>query len=250
MARPRMDDVEKRQQVNVRLLPAHREKLSRMAEAAGRPLATEAEAIIATHLARIEATTPQTRKLTSFIETKIAELQDRMKGRWHKSVPAWASVSEMLAHVLDNERPDRADEDEAVQQARKQIREVEKIRIVFVEALAGLGVAVNQDPRLGNPLGARRFTPNPIPRQGSSREWEKASVEAMPDRSTRVRAAAIFDDLIRADAEVDAARDTYAEAMGPYWEAEDSGRRAGRAALGLPASGLAVFLPDPKPRIL
>lgn len=231
MGRPRKSDEEKRVQMNIRLLPADRDKLAQLAEAAKRPLAAYAEAVLVGHLRRMESTSLETRRLTDLIETKIAELEKQAKGRWHVTLKAWAAVSQMLTHVLEADRPERVSDDEFVTEAFNLQRDAEQARRAIVEKLADLGVAVNEDPKPRKLLGTENYRGLfGRVRQGSSREWEVASIRAIPDEEVRGIASSLFEDLLAADEAVNDADDRFTEALKPYIEAEQEGRLLGRAA--------------------
>lgn len=242
MGRPPKSASEKRQQVNIRLLPADKDMLQQIATDTSRPLSSVAEGIIADHLARLRITSPETRELTALVEQKIGELEVSAKGKWWKNLTPWAAVSEMLAHVVDGRRPEHYTDDEAVTEARSDKLDAERTRGQIVRKLADLGVAVNRDPRPIGLLGALRFGMfGTKSNRSSSREWELASIKAIPDQLLAHRALDTFEKLMEADSAVEAANAKLQSAIEPFLEAEQDGRRLGRRSV-VQSSAVAQFL--------
>lgn len=233
---------EKRIQVNVRLLTADRDKLQAMADESEKPLATAAENILAKHLAR----RMETNDLLDRIATQIEELEGKAKGQWQKNLMAWAAVAEMLTRVLNDDRPERIGDDEAVIEIRARLEPAERRRSAIIQLLSERGISVKRDPRPEPLLGMR-------PRRGifgnalagrpppSPRTWEKAAINALPaeteaDEKAKADAQWLFEELLKADEAVAALETEEAEAMRPYIEAEQAGRLLAR-----PQSALAQY---------
>lgn len=226
MARPKKPNEEKRVQVNVRLLPSDKDRLEVMAGESGKPLAAEAEAIIAQHLRR----SAETNALLLHIGEQIVELEKRTLGKWHKNLTAWAAVSEMLAHIIDDNRPERISDDDVVMEVRERLQTSEARRLLSIQKLSDLGISVKVDPRplplLGASQGRRglfgkiRATPPP-----SSRNWEKAAINAMPEGDDKNEAQKLFSEILKLDQVIADIEDEEDEAMRPYIEAEQAGRR-------------------------
>jgi len=240
MGRPRKNPEEKRVQLNIRLFPADRDKLAALAEAADKPLATYAERLIVGHLERWERTSKETRKLTSVIEEAIPALESKAKGKWPKNLRAWAAVAQMLAHIIDSDRPERGLDDEVVTEAFNVQMEANRSRKAIVAELANLGVAVNEDPKPRGLLGVEKFGGlfGQATRRGNSREWERASIDAIPDEQLKAQAGDAFAKLLVADQAVTLADDKFREALQPYIEAEQEGRQIGRDAFPDPLAQL------------
>jgi hypothetical protein len=228
--RPPKKADEKRIQVNVRLLTADRESLQILADESGKPVATEAENILAKHLTRRK----ETNELLDRIAVRIEELEVKAQGKWHKNLMAWAAVAEMLTRVLNEDRPERIADDEAVAEVRERLWKAERRRDAIIQLLSDRGISVKRDPRPEPLLGmrARRgilsnaFTGKPPP---SPRTWEKAAIDALPteteaDENTKADAQWLFDQLAMADAAVAAEEAEEAEALRPYVNAEQAGR--------------------------
>lgn len=234
MGRPPKSADEKRVQVNIRLLVADRERLQSLADESGKPVATEAENILAKHLARRK----ETNELLDRVAAQIDELEAKAKGQWQKNLMAWAAVAEMLTRVLNDNRPERIADDEAVIEVRKKLEPAERQRYVLIKLLSDRGISVKRDPRPEPLLGmrARRglfgnaLAGKPPP---SPRTWEKAAIDALPadteaDEKTKAEAQWLFDELLKADDSVAALEAEEAEAMRPYIEAEQAGRLLAR----------------------
>lgn len=232
MGRPPKPINEKRVQLNIRLNPADRDRLSQLAASAGKPVATYAESVLVAHLDRIESTTPETRSLIALAEQKIGEMETQTKGRWHKNLKAWAAVAQMLSHILENDRPERPNDDEVVNEAFSQQVDAVRQRQAIVEKLADLGFAVNADPNPKKMLGVESYGGlfGASPRRGSSRTWERASIDAIEDNELRAKAKVLFAELEEADGLVAQAEERFRVSLQPYIEAEQEGRQIGRAA--------------------
>ena len=247
MGRPPKSPDEKRVQVNIRLLAADRAKLQTLADESERPLASEAENILAKHLSR----RPETNELLDRIANEVSRLEAAMgpkwdkekkadaQANWTKNLTAWAAVSEMLAHVADDDRPQRISDDEDVIEIRKRLDEHQRIRNVTIHLLAERGISVKVDPRptplLGQSMrrglfGSKKTNPP------SPREWERAAIAAMPEGGEKEAATILFEYLLKQDDAVAGIELEEAEAMRPYFEAEQTGRQMVRppnALLGL-----------------
>lgn len=234
MGRPPKSADEKRVQVNVRLLVTDKERLESLAVESGKPVATEAENILAKHLARRK----ETNELLDRIAAQIEELEAKAHGKWHKNLMAWAAVAEMLTGILYENRPERIADDEAVVEIRKKLEPAERRRYALIQLLSERGISVKRDPRPEPLLGmrARRgifgnaLAGKPPP---SPRTWEKAAIDALPaetedDEKTRAEAQWLFEELLKADEAVAALETEEAEAMRPYIEAEQAGRLLAR----------------------
>ena len=236
MGRPPKSLVAKRVQVNIRLLTADRARLQSLAEESEKPLASQAEIILAKHLSR----RPETNELLDRIANEISRLEaalglkwDKEKKEddqvnWTKNLTAWAAVSEMLAHVADDVRPQRINEDEGVIEIRKRLEMQQRIRYVVIQFLAEQGVSVKDDPRPAPLLGGssrRGLFGSNHPKRPSPREWEKAAIAAMPEGGEKNKSFLLFDELLKSDDIIAAIELEEAEAMRPYIEAEQAGRR-------------------------
>lgn len=234
--RPPKRAEEKRIQVNVRLLTADRERLQRLADESGKPLASEAEIIMAKHLSR----RPETTALLDRIANEVSRLEAALGPKWDKeekadvqvnwtkNLTAWAAVSEMLAHVAENDRPQRIHEDENVIEIRKRLETQERIRYVTIQLLAERGVSVKVDPRPAPLLGQslrRGLFGSATAKRPSPREWEKAAIAAMPEGCEKEASTYLFDELLKLDDVIARIELEQAEAMRPYIEAEQAGRQ-------------------------
>jgi hypothetical protein len=184
---------------------------------------------------------PQTDALLKLIVEEIEQLEVAAKGKWHNNLTAWAAVSEMLAHVLDLRRPpkDNPFSDEVVIAAEDKSIAAREARRAIVDELDSTGLSVKEDPRPKISLGQRRSgTLGSGGPELLSREWEKAALHALPEPE-RAKATPLFEALRSADAEVDHAFAEWVQAMRPYWEAEEQGRRIARTHLTKNAKTLA-----------
>jgi len=223
MGRPPKKPEDKRVQVNIRLLAKDRDRLQEIANESEKPLATEAENILAAYLNR----SPETNALLDRIASEIERLEAFAKGRWHKNLMAWAAVSEMLSKIVEDDRPERIADDEAVQEIRARMKPVEDLRYAIVSLLAREGVSVKVDPRPEPYLGDRRRGIFGLRPQQSipSRVWERAAIEAMPDGLTKDKCLGLFEILESKDREIAEMELAESAAMQPYIEAEQAGRR-------------------------
>lgn len=244
--RPPKAPQDKRIQVNIRLLVKDRDRLQDLANQSGKPLASEGETILANYLSRRD----QTNLLLDRIGLEIERLESLAHGKWHKNLMAWAAVSEMLARVLDEYRPERIADDEVVQEIRGRLEVAEKTRFAAVELLAQRGISVKLDPRPEPVLGTRRrgifgaFLPKPQ----SPRQWERAAIDAMPDGIQKQECDFLFSEVLKQDALIEQIEREEDAAILPYIQAEQAGRR-----LVTPPNALLKYLPglhveDPKNR--
>lgn len=229
MARRQLADDEKRKQVAVRLSPQARERIARLAVANGTSVGAEVEQLALDQLAYLEETDEQTRALIAKIADKIAEMQKLAKGRWYKNLTAWAAVSQALSGILDSERPEKPSDDEFVAAVQSRRMEAISARSLIVLRLSELGFAVQLDPRptplLGSPRRLGMFGQTTA--GGTSRTWEQSAIDAIPDEDHRKTVQQVFDQLRSADAKIEDLDKEWAEAMAPFWKAEQEGRKLG-----------------------
>jgi hypothetical protein len=222
-----MADEDKRKQVAVRLGPKERERFQALADERASSVGAEVERLALERLAYLDRVDPETQRLFDTILERIERLQTlASKRKWHKSLTAWSAVSEMLAHVIDDARPGDPNDDEFVGPANE--RHVSAIirRQDLVHKLGDLGFAVREDPKQPTLMGAFRGLLDPSAYdQTSSRTWEKAAIDALPGGEMKDKVQALFDELLAADEEVDAAKDEWAKAMTFFWGDEQKGRR-------------------------
>ncbi|MFD1767973.1 hypothetical protein ACFSAG_14090 [Sphingorhabdus buctiana] len=195
-----------------------------MATDSGRPLASEAESILAKHLSRRK----ETNALLDRIADRIAELEEQAHGKWHKNLKAWAAVSEMLARVIEDDKPEKVKDDEVVQEVRDRLNEHERLRLTAVALLANLGVSIRVDPKPAPLLGykhRRGIFGRSQPEPQSSRLWEQAAINAMPDGKAKEECQDLFSSVLKLDAAINQLEAEEAEAMRPLIEAEQEGRR-------------------------
>ncbi|HMU20666.1 MAG TPA: hypothetical protein PKC48_00170 [Sphingorhabdus sp.] len=222
--RPPKSADERRIQVNVRLLVADRERLQTLATDSGRPLASEAESILAKHLSRRK----ETNALLDRIATAIADLEEKAQGKWHKNLKAWAAVSEMLARVIEDDKPEKVKDDEIVQEVRGRINKHERLRLTAVALLANLGVSIRVDPKPAPLLGynhQRGMFGRGRPEPQSSRLWEQAAINAMPNGEAKEECQDLFNSVLKLDEIISQLEAEEVEAMRPLIEAEQEGRR-------------------------
>lgn len=231
MVRPAIPDEAKRKQVGVRLSPRDRERIAKLADEHGNSLGAEVEQLALDQLAYLEGVPKETRELLERIAAKIAEMEDAAKGRWFKNLKAWAAVSQALQTIIDQDRPERAFDDEFFRSAMDTTHRLEGERREAVASLARIGVAVNEEPNLPRLLGEMRHRGifgNALARPTrSSRDWERAAVEAMPDGDDKQAARMLFGHLCELDVQIAAAHEDEMEKFRPYFEAEEEGRRIG-----------------------
>lgn len=255
MGRPPKSPDEKRVQVNIRLLTADRARLQSLADESEKPLASEAEIILAKHLSR----RPETNELLDRIANEISRLEAALGPKWDKekkadvqvnwtkNLTAWAAVSEMLAHVADDVRPQRIYEDEGVIEIRKRLEMHQRIRYVVIQFLAEQGVSVKDDPRPAPLLGGssrRGLFGSNQPKRPSPREWEKAAIAAMPEGGDKELSSGLFDELLKSDDVIAAIESEETDAIRPYIEAEQAGRRMVR-----PLNAFAAYAMRPGLRV-
>jgi hypothetical protein len=224
MGRPPKSAEEKRVQVNIRLLAADKMKLEALASESEKPLATEAESILAKHLSRRK----EVNHLLDKIADQIATLEELAKGQFHKNLKAWAAVSEMLSRVIEDDNPEKLKDDEIVQDVRAQIMKYEDLRRTGVALLAGHGISVRVDPRPSPLLGynvRRGLFGSKRQDHQSSRLWEQAAINAMPDDEQKEECQDLFNTVVRLDEEIAKLEAEEADAMRPLIEAEQEGRR-------------------------
>lgn len=228
MGRKQLTDDQKRKQIAVRLSPRDRGRIATLAETKGNSLGSEVEQLALDQLAYLEGVPQETRDLLDRIASQLADIERETKGRWFKNLSAWSAASEALSHILDDERPEKPVDDDLVVEALDALKSVERERNELVAELSSMGFAVRADPRPQGLLGAQRHGLFGGTSLLSSRNWERAALEAMPEGSLRERVAAKFEKLCTVDDEMEQARTRWAEAMQPYWEAEELGRQVAR----------------------
>ena len=235
--RPPKGADERRIQVNVRLLVADRDRLQSLAAESARPLASEAESILAKHLARSD----ETNALLDRIALNIRDLELRAQGKWHKNLKAWAAVSEMLGQVADIDRPESLLDDEIIAAVKQQLRSAEEFRLMIISKLSDHGISVKLDPRPEPLLGRHRLRGifGNSENARSPRLWERAAIEAMPEDSIKSEAVELFEMLCDCDERIAKFERDLDDAIRPYIEAEQAGRR-----LAKPCDDLLVPLPN------
>ncbi len=221
--RPPKSGDEKRIQVNVRLRVKDRDKLQELATISGKPAAAEAEKILAKSLSRSK----ETNELLDKIADEIEALELKGRGKWHKNLLPWAAVSEMLAKVLDDYRPERISDDEIVQEIRERLVIAERMRFVAISFLDKRGISVKTDPRPEPMLGLRRrgLFGALQPKPQSPRTWERAAIEAIPDQELKQECLFFFSEVEKQDNIIEAIEAEETAAIMPYLEAEQAGRR-------------------------
>lgn len=236
MGRPPKKPEDKRVQVNIRLLAKDRDRLQEIANESAKPLATEAENILAAYLNRSD----ETNALLDKIASEIERLEALAKGRWHKNLMAWAAVSEMLSKIVEDDRPERIADDEVIEEIRARLRDEEEVRYRVVALLAQRGVSVKVDPRPEPYLGDRRrgLFGQRGPQKASPRTWERAAIEAMPEDEVKRECLHLFNVLEQKDQLIAGIEAEESIAMQPYIEAEQAGRR-----LVTPPNALLVYAP-------
>lgn len=228
MARQPLEKEQKRQQVAVRLSPDDREEIGKIAEARGTSVGAEVERLALERLRYLSRADAETQDLFDKALDRIEHLQRQAKGRWHKTLTAWSAVSEMLAHVLDDARPEDPNEDEVVAAAAAQQMAARAKRQEIVRKLGEIGFAVQEDPNQATLYGALRqggLLGSALRERVQSRSWERAAMDALPDHSMKSRVEPLFEELLQSDREVDEAAQNWSAAMTIYWQAEQEGRR-------------------------
>lgn len=246
MGRPPKAADEKRVQVNVRVLPAHKSLLEQMASEAGKPIAAVTENIIASYLER----TPQTNALLDRITDQIADLQAKAQGKWHKNLRAWAAVSEMLSFITEDMRPERLQDDEIAQPIMQDIIEKRKMRGVAIRLLAQRGITVSENPTpnaLLGTYGRGGIFGRPKRDRLPSRTWERAAIDAMPESQEKQDCVYLFDSIVELDAAIASRESDYGEAIQPYIVAEQEGRQLARPLNALLGPNL-PFVPTVPPQ--
>lgn len=224
MARKALQESEKRKVIGARFSPDAREKIAQRAKQNRRSITAEVEAL-ATEFIDYR---PEIVTLLRIIAKRITAIETRTKSTkgFLEDLKTWAAVSEMLAHVLDGARPDRPMDDEVVMDAKLELDKAEFERRTKIQRLASAGIAVNESAKppvmRGVPAGLLG-----IGLSTSPRTWEEASIRAIPDEALRKVATTLFEQLLSTDKAVEEAEEKYAEAMQPYWQAEQHGRSIG-----------------------
>jgi len=228
MARQPLEKEQKRQQVAVRLSPDAREEIGKIAEARGTSVGAEVERLALERLKYLSRADAETQDLFDKALDRIEHLQRQAKGRWYKNLTAWSAVSEMLAHILDDARPEDPNEDEAVADAAAQQMAARSERQEIVRALGELGFAVREDPKQATLYGALRqggLLGSSLRERVQSRSWESAAIDALTDEGMKAQVEPLFEALLLADRKVDEAAEKWSAAMTAYWQAEQDGRR-------------------------
>ncbi|GGD60901.1 TraY domain-containing protein [Erythrobacter arachoides] len=227
MGRPSKSEEDRRQPVTLRFDPDVRARLEKHAAANGRSLGKEIEARVAATVG-LDA---QGLDLVRQISAEIVALTKRNKGkRWHADLTSWSAVAEMLAGgPISAMRPDDPWDEEDVKAILGQLINTYDQKANVVSKLAEIGLSISQDNKFGGLLKI------------ASRNLERSSIDAIPDPALRQQALSLHDQLIALDADFDALRHAYGDAMRPYWEAELKGREIYRSHLQDQASHQRTF---------
>lgn len=235
MPRRAKADEDKRQLIGARFNPEVRRMLEQSATANKRSLGAEVEA----RVAALAMCDQQTLDLFSEIAREIEVIQRMgvsadMKPRcWHKHLPTYAAVAEMLRHgPLRRHRPDDpfVVDDEVVRLSAS-LRTYHQQKEEIARQLAAIGVAVLPDRpkrpvRFGGLFGA------PLIGAGAAfdhRNTERAAINAIPDDDLQRQARELFEQIVKLDEEEAQADSELGAALKPYFDAEREGAERYRA---------------------
>lgn len=232
VGRPPLRGEAKRSAVAVRTTEATKAKLLEAATASGRSLTQEIEQRLEQSIERerVEGDA-ETSRLLMRIAAEIAAIQAayfqrfmngfsekdrpamekvaRKKLLWHKNREIWGAVKEALATgAIEAMGPDHPADDDVVTQAHARLEEV--------RAELGRSRAKLLDLGVTSVGGMARYL--------ASDEDRRRDAEALPD-DRRGRALALLDQLAQLESAEIAATSTLREALAPYLEVEEAGRR-------------------------
>lgn len=246
MARPKLSQDQKRQQVNIRLNPADKAHLEAIAKREKSALAATAEALLSSaiaadkaagesgpsqqrrdDLARIGQADDATISLLAQIAGEVALIESMTHKRWHKDRKTWAAVAQMMTQgpIMWNKIDEPVNDDIFQELARTGFDILQK-KMRIIEELRGLGVVVQLRPdgfaktnalaalTRGGIFGAPKL---------SVRSRERNLLLSLPDdvKERALEQFSLLEKLDKEEAENDAA---VSEAVAPYAEAQMAGR--------------------------
>lgn len=224
----------KKAAIAVRTAPSVRDALKRAAEQSGRSVTQEVEARLAASLAHDAGKrSPETEQLLTRFAVEIAGIEDMTGRKWHRHRETTGAVLEMFAtkpqHWI---RTDDPNDDEAVQAAWGKLIGIRGQQADAIDALKALGVTSAQ-MRLQSPLTAATMSNTPSGNvfqdllAATSGRWrERHQLESL-DLPDNIRHALLtmLDHLEHLDGLEREAEQAYTDAMRPYVDAEQTGRK-------------------------
>lgn len=235
MPRPAKADEDKRKVIGARFGPQERRAIAALASQHDRSVGAEVEVLAGLFLDCDHETLALLREIADEIAviSRSGLRPGDEPGKWHKHLPTYAAVAEMLAHgPLQRHRPDAPYEDEYVEAAFKKQRDAIEEKRRLSDQLRAYGISVQParyvpaKTAAGSALGAvlgRALTAG-----FDYRLTERAGIEAIPDDEIKMAALTMFDRIVELDEEEAAAAVELNDLLQPYLDAEIDGREAYR----------------------
>ena len=220
MGRPKKDEAEKKQQLNIRVLPTTKGEIEDHAKRDGCTVSAKAEQLIEAMLDLSDGADSETIELLSDIVTEIQTVQTITGGTWHKDLKTWAAVTEIfMSSPIRKRKPDEQDKDPAVKKAWSEYLDIARERQSLITMMKKFGIKVSEKPsRPLNPMVRGLFA-----KYHNYREAEKQNIAQIEDGAERNKAEAIFSMIEDADQRAQIAYDAWSAVISPYIKEEIEG---------------------------
>lgn len=219
--RPLEGNEPKNAPIAVRTTATLKARLTEAAEREGRSLTQEIEMRLERSF---EGERPdedvETARLLNMIGNEIALIERQTRKRWHRDLKTWAAVQEACANgPVRRLRPDRPNDDEAVNEAWAKCYEVILEKGILIDQLQQEGLYVEKLPKARKSIFGGSFATD------DNRDVLKKQILAMdaPQAATE-EMLAIVDRLVELDKLERERTAVHAEALKPFLEAESEGR--------------------------
>lgn len=228
MGRPKKDDQDKKQVLNIRVSFSTKNEVEAAAIREGIPVSHKAEQLIDSMLNLSDLADAQTMDLLQAIAAEIIEVQSRVGGVWHQNLKTWGAVSEMLQRgPVARWKPPSGIDDPEANKVYDEIASIKLEKQSLVRTIQILGVDVAQNvettpQRLVSIFGKREI------RGSSNRDAERESIEVLADDAAKQKARMIFEMIENADAREKEADARWNVLLRPYIETELDGRASYR----------------------
>ena len=216
MGRRPKDDSEKRKLIGARFDPEAFDFIERQASANGRSVGAEVEARVAATIG-LDA---EGLELAGMIAREIAIIQKITGKRWHRDLKTWAAVKEMLERgPIDERRPDRPQDDEALNAAFERLKTLKDERRRIVDQFAEVGLAIMEDPT----SKVNAFFINALAAMDGGRSVARTTIEGAPESNDKVTALRLLDRLLELDVLIPQADKELNDLLTPYVDAGAEG---------------------------
>ena len=222
MGRPKKDEAEKKQQLNIRVLPTTKGEIEDHATRDGCTVSAKAEQLIERMLDLSDGADTETIELLADIVTEIQTVQTITGGTWHKDLKTWAAVTEIFkGSPIRKKKPSEQADDPAVQKAWSEYLNIVREKQSLITMMQKFGIEVSEQPTSRrNALLGGIFGKGII----NYRKAEREQIAQIEDGAERSKAEAIFSMIEDADQQGQIAYDAWAAVTAPYIKEEIEGR--------------------------